>query len=328
MADYPSIEDRLSAVEALLYLVLFSPAIETDETLKELRKEIFRYVPLRRRPSSQQDDTQASEFASFIQRSLPSYLARLSSLERMNYLSDQITSFQADEERKFGELWLRLKDVARNATEALLVVSESSSFAAVRFHRAVRNYIYASDSDYAPEFLWEAARGLSTALGFDVIYDGNWHLGSWLRDWISRAKDKLTSPEVQERLAKAEKALELQNIHKVQSGIDNDLSQAAMNLASALDKADNVIISIGALFAAKTVIDGKSNVLIRRLTEQEMQIVESNPNLLRDPLLFQSVFGGTQSGNVSLQMGRLSRKSPHKGKSQRKRIDPEADITT
>jgi len=113
-------------------------------------------------------------------------------------------------------------------------------------------------------------------LGFEVAFDDGWRLGSWWSEILVRAKAQLSRPEVQERLAKAERALELQQIESVRAKIDLDHAKAAAELLKALEGVDSdAVISMGSLFAAKTIVHGRSKVIVKRLTDDEMRQVSA-----------------------------------------------------
>jgi hypothetical protein len=88
-----------------------------------------------------------------------------------------------------------------------------------------------------------------------------------------------TSPEMKASLAKLERALELQSIHRIQAEVDAMQSTAVSQLLKALEGTPNAIVQIGSILLIK--VGGVTSV--RNLTQLELAHLERNPDLFRDP---------------------------------------------
>lgn len=105
-----------------------------------------------------------------------------------------------------------------------------------------------------------------------------------LSNWFAKSRDVLTLPEVQERLAKVERAVELQYIEKPQSDVDRALAAAAADLIKALDGTVAAAVQIGALLLVKVPDgQGRAGIFVRSLTQSELAILHEQPELLSSP---------------------------------------------
>ena len=130
-----------------------------------------------------------------------------------------------------------------------------------------------------------------TAVGFELDDEELPKHGSWFQRFRLRTVDFVSATEVQERLAKIERALELKMIDGVQSKIDLELSKAAVELTNALTHAEVGIISVGSLFVVKSKWNGVSKIAILSLTQEQMKLVRDHPAMLTDPEVFHRILG-------------------------------------
>lgn len=107
--------------------------------------------------------------------------------------------------------------------------------------------------------------------------------GSWFKHWIYRTREAMSEPEVAERLRKAERALEMQVLHKIQAEVDQKQAEAAAALIEALKDSQAAAIQVGSLLLVKTTSPAGPLVAARTLTQNEMLLLEKNPSLLRNP---------------------------------------------
>jgi hypothetical protein len=121
--------------------------------------------------------------------------------------------------------------------------------------------------------------GLLTAFDLEIAETFPPIRGSWFRAFTARAKKAATAPEFTSRLAKIERALELQTIHRVQAEVDSAQGAAVAKLITALGSAPNAIIQVGSVLLIK--VDGVP--VVRNLTQVELTHLERNPALFRDP---------------------------------------------
>jgi hypothetical protein len=103
--------------------------------------------------------------------------------------------------------------------------------------------------------------------------------GSSFRSFLARTRRRMTSPEFRAHLAKLERALELQVVHKAQAEVDAAQGRAVAELITSLTSTPNAMIQAGSLLVIK--IDGE--IIVRNLTQAELLHLERNPALLRAP---------------------------------------------
>jgi hypothetical protein len=125
----------------------------------------------------------------------------------------------------------------------------------------------------------EALADVLAAFGLEITDSFPPIRGSWYRAFVTRAKKAATAPEFTSRLAKLERALELQVIHRAQAEVDAAQGDAVAKLITALGKSPNAIIQIGSVLLIK--VDGVP--VVRNLTQIELGHLERNPALFRDP---------------------------------------------
>lgn len=121
-------------------------------------------------------------------------------------------------------------------------------------------------------------------ISFELAEDYPSQEGSWWKRWTSRSKDALTHPEVQERLEKIERAIELKSIHIPQAKVDRDLASAVAELVKSLEKESEAALQVGSILILKTLKnDGNSKTMVRTLSPGQLAILEKNPDHLKEP---------------------------------------------
>lgn len=106
----------------------------------------------------------------------------------------------------------------------------------------------------------------------------------------------LTLREVQERLQKAERALELATLHTYQANVDKTQAEAASTLVKALDQTPDAIVQIDSLVLVKMTDGAKARLIVRSLSQQELLNVQKSPDLLQDPgAMMKLLSSGVQS---------------------------------
>jgi hypothetical protein len=106
--------------------------------------------------------------------------------------------------------------------------------------------------------------------------------------WFKKLYAKTTSPEtieaLQERLQKAERALELATLHKSQADVDKTLAEAAALLIKQLENVSRAACQLGSVVVLKYNDDaGRPMVIVRNLTQRQLAEVEQNQDLLCEP---------------------------------------------
>ncbi len=147
----------------------------------------------------------------------------------------------------------------------------------------VRIYIHTEDSE-AGDQMSEALKQLAEAYDISIhkTYPPEW--GSWLQNFLGRAKEHLTEPEVVDIFQKAKQAAELQVLDKPQAGITKEKAEAIQCVMQSLGNVQNASIQFGTLVIEKrTKSDGVGNIVVRDLTIEQMKEIARNPSLLNHP---------------------------------------------
>jgi hypothetical protein len=169
---------------------------------------------------------------------------------------------------------------------------------------------------------------LMAAIGFEPWYESPALAGSWFKPLWFRAKDELSRPEVQDRLAKIERALELKHLDAPQANIDVDLSKAVLNLVKALDKVPNGVVYAGSLLIRKRTSNGEASLEVLSLTREQMELVKSHPAMKPDLAYFDEMLGaarapGSDPSHIkSLEVG-ADQPLPTQCPSKRRKREPE-----
>jgi hypothetical protein len=259
MDDPEDLQRRLRALEAIVGLILTGqverPSIESAIALGEDLKSLSR---------ARGDD-------------LPSLLTRLR--EKLPYFNEQA--------------YLRRNVVdARNRVteleEALARLSSLETFGidprtvAERRFVPVRIWLETDNDEHAIR-VSSAVERINDAIGLQSTYGFSAEHGSRFFRWWSRTKDALTSEEVTERLQKAERAIELAALHRVQADVDQKQAAAAAQLIESLKPVPNGVCTIGSVLVVKiTDASGHSKVIARTLTQKEMIAIERDDHIMRD----------------------------------------------
>jgi hypothetical protein len=175
------------------------------------------------------------------------------------------------------------------------ILSESDAFADELMQRVVPIYFYLqesdnlfqSDGDPGPSKVRAALWLVLSELEIPVALNEPGAVTfSWLERIWGKTTEVLTKPEVQEKLSKVERAIELQQIDAHQAQVDLGLSKAVKELIKALEGVDVGIISIGSLFVVKTKQKGQTKIGVISLTQEQMKLVKQNPAMQVDPKFF------------------------------------------
>lgn len=119
--------------------------------------------------------------------------------------------------------------------------------------------------------------------GFEVSDEFPEIIGSWFKKWFVRTKEVASQPEVADRLAKIERALELKGLGAPQAEIDSKQAGAIAALTTSLANVPSAAIQVGSILFLKLTIDGNAVVQARNLSQKELIIIENNQDLLNSP---------------------------------------------
>lgn len=191
---------------------------------------------------------------------------------------------EADEEEVVARLLTRRQALLTGKTSVTTIghadVAPSVPAAArmTGFRRALPVSLYLENAEDKREVQGALLEVLDA---FDVEVRDGWPeiRGSSFRSFLARTRTAMRSPEFLTRLAKIERALDLQALHKVQAEVDAAQGDAVAKLITALGSTPTAMIQIGSVLLMK--IDGE--VTVRNLTQLELLHLERNPALLRAP---------------------------------------------
>ena len=134
------------------------------------------------------------------------------------------------------------------------------------------------------ERLVDALIGLLKLFGFERSYELPAESGSWWKRFFLRTQVLVTQDEVKKRLETAERAVEVNYLDKPQAEANSLQAAAAAGLINALASVPNACIQVGTLLFVKvTDGDGKSDVVVRTLTQEELKRLEARPLVLMQP---------------------------------------------
>jgi hypothetical protein len=167
----------------------------------------------------------------------------------------------------------------------LAVQSFGLDLASVPLPRFIPIRVYLSEASRdVIDAVVRAVEGMSYAFGFVVSEEFPAEKGSWWKKWFVKTKEALTQPEVQQRLDKLERALELTGLMQPQANVDKIEAEAAATLIKAVEDVPNVAIQTGSLLLVKTTRKrGGKCVQVRTLTQREMIHLERHQDMLSSP---------------------------------------------
>jgi Tfp pilus assembly protein PilN len=225
----------------------------------------------------------------------------------LNQKIDGISSRLDTQTTVISEVYKELHQLHGDNISLLTLASENDALASERFQRVLPVSCYASiDDPKVTGAVEEAVVNLMEAIGFYPVYDWPPQLGAWFkRIWV-QAKDQLSKPEVQDRLAKlgtsVEMAMEPKHIDNPQATVDLELSKAALNFKKALHNVSEGAISAGSFFVVKTTAaDGKSRLVALSLNQEQMELVKSNPKMQTDPMTFLTILENSKKPSLTSQ---------------------------
>lgn len=154
----------------------------------------------------------------------------------------------------------------------------------VKMRRLLPLRIYVSKSDDASEARIRAAlEKFARLFGFSVEDDLPEIRGSWFKKWFVKSQEALSQPEVAERLAKVERALEMKALDSPQAEIDYKKSMAVSELIKSLENTPAAAVQIGTILLVKVPTEEGPVIQIKTLSANELVQIESNQNLLASP---------------------------------------------
>ncbi|MCG6188945.1 DEAD/DEAH box helicase family protein [Maribellus maritimus] len=177
------------------------------------------------------------------------------------------------------ERTLKTKDYSQN--DQLSIAAEAPTEFILRH----TGYMFLDSDNYIQaENTFIAYKDFAEILGFDFISLGEFQQGSWIRKGIVFTRKAANSKEAKELIDKGKKALELAYLEKVQSEVTKNNSEAAKALMDAVKEFPNAAIKMDSLIIIKTTVDNIPNVVILKLTMEQVIKLDKNPEIMNNPV--------------------------------------------
>jgi hypothetical protein len=187
-------------------------------------------------------------------------------------------------ERARGDLVAAVQAIDKAPESFRGLVDVASELSRRKEQQPVTIRAYLGDDDPAKADQFARAIALfKEALDLVVVDDPPAESGSWWKRWMTTTRDIASQPEVAERLRKAERALELQALHKTQAEVDKNQAEAAQALIQSLEGIGNAAIQVGSLLIVKTSSEKGAQLAVRTLTQNQLALLEKDPSLLQQP---------------------------------------------
>lgn len=147
---------------------------------------------------------------------------------------------------------------------------------------AVDAYLDTDDSDVAQKAL-AALDELAALLGYDGPYGEQTLRGSLFRRSLAMRRASESTEEVHQRLIQAELALELASMDATQAHVDLQTTRVVERLLSALTDVPQACVRIGSLLLIKYQTAAGPTILVRTLSQIEVNALEQYPEIQKQP---------------------------------------------
>jgi hypothetical protein len=209
---------------------------------------------------------------------------------RLDGVNSQLESIQQTQTRLDSENLNRNNQLELSKAEIqsyLWLLTTGADIASIDIKRYIPVRIYVSDpvpsSDELSNLLI-ALDEMSGLIGFEKTGEFPSEQGSWWKQIFYRTQDAVSQEHVQKRLTKVERAIQTNYLDKPQAEANEHQADAVSSLVNALKEVPDACIQVGSLLMVKTTsADGKSMVVARTLTAQELKLLEENQPMLRCP---------------------------------------------
>jgi hypothetical protein len=147
-------------------------------------------------------------------------------------------------------------------------------------------HIYADTDDLIKaEKLFETTIELFETFGFEISDEGKIKQGSWFKEKVVyKIRNVYRSKEAKELFDKTKRALELQQIEKHQSEVNRNNMEAVAAFLNSVKEIPNVAVVMDSLIVAKATVNGIPQLVVHKMTTEQVIIVEKNPELKKNPL--------------------------------------------
>ncbi len=149
-----------------------------------------------------------------------------------------------------------------------------------------KGHIFADTDDFGKaERLFETTKSLFQTLGFEISEEGKIKQGSWFKENIVyKIRNIFRSKEAQELFDKTKRAIELQQIERHQAEVNRNNMEAVAAFLNSVKEIPNVAVVMDSLIVAKATVDGVPQLVVHKMTTEQLIVVEKNPELKNNPL--------------------------------------------
>jgi hypothetical protein len=204
----------------------------------------------------------------------------------LGYAVERVEARQNQLEVEFDHLRTDGEQAIVDLYDLTWLLSVGGDIAAARVYRQIPARIYFSDSvsNASRTRVVAALDELMNVAGLELTHRFSDEEGSWWKRLLFRTKSALSRDDVQQRLKKAERAVEAHYLAKPEAEANNLQATAAASLIAALNETENACIQVGSLLMVKaTNAEGACAVMARTLTPDELKHLEENQSILREP---------------------------------------------
>jgi hypothetical protein len=214
---------------------------------------------------------------------LKTVVPELSELQRRRFRKVQVRLPDKDSQQ-VAYLYVSKEPPVRTSSRPLAVAARM--LAPIRQEQAVDRAgaalqdvtIYTSSDD--GERLQDALLEVLELCGFELASQEEPQRGSWFRRLHVRSHDAHAKDKLNQLAGKVERAAELRYINAPRSASDEREANAIGRLADAMSTMDEVVIRTSSLIFIKT----NGRVVSWVLTEEEIRVLNDNPQLMKSPL--------------------------------------------
>jgi hypothetical protein len=228
-------------------------------------------------------------FQGVVRRYFPDFIIKLKSGENLIIETKGQDTDQNKTKRAYLDEWCR----AVNQHGGFGKWSWSVSFDPNDLQQILQNsalsfsgHIFADTEDFEKaEKLFETTKALFETFGFETFEEGKIKQGSWFKEnVVYKIRNVFRSKEAKELFDKAKRAIELQQIEKHQSEVNRNNMEAVAAFLNSVKEIPNVAVVMDSLIVAKATVDGIPQLIVHKMTTEQVIEVERNPELKNNPL--------------------------------------------
>jgi hypothetical protein len=147
-------------------------------------------------------------------------------------------------------------------------------------------HIFADTDDYSKaESLFNTTKAFFETFGFEISEEGKIKQGSWFNEKVVyKIRNVFRSKEAKELFDKTKRAIELQQIEKHQSEVNRNNMEAVAAFLNSVKEIPNVAVVMDSLIVIKATVDGVPQLVVHKMTTEQVIAVERNPALKNNPL--------------------------------------------